>query len=134
MASPVTMPKLGLTMNSGTVSRWGAREGEPVSKGNLLVVIATDKLTFDVEAPEDGVLLRVLVPEGGEAPVGAVIAYIGAEGEVLADVEASSPQPSKAAAPSPARAPAVAAAPAEGFVRATPLARKIARERGWTSR
>ncbi len=119
MASPVTMPKLGLTMNSGTVSRWGAREGEPVRKGNLLVVIATDKLTFDVEAQEDGVLLRVLVPEGGEAPVGAVIAYIGAEGEVLPDV-----------APSPAHAPAVAAAPAGGFVRATPLARKIARERG----
>jgi len=130
MASPVTMPKLGLTMNSGTVSRWGAKEGEPVRKGNLLVVIATDKLTFDVEAPEDGVLLRVLVPEGGEAPVGAVIAYIGAEGEVLADVEASSPQPSKAAAPSPARASAAVAAPAASIVRATPLARRIARERG----
>ncbi|MDI9370937.1 MAG: 2-oxo acid dehydrogenase subunit E2 [Synergistaceae bacterium] len=129
MASPVIMPKLGLTMNRGTVSRWGAGEGEPVRKGDLLMVVATDKLTFDVEAPEDGVLLKILVPEGGEAPVGAVIAYIGAEGEVPPDVAASPLPPSHEPVPSPAPAP-VAVVPAGDFVRATPLARKIARERG----
>ena len=118
MASPVTMPKLGLTMNTGTVSRWGKSEGEEVRKGELLLVVATDKLTFDVEAQEDGVLLKIVVPEGGDAPIGEVLAYLGAEGDVLPE---EAPQ---------ARATPAPAGPVPSPVRATPLARKLAREAG----
>ncbi len=50
MATPVTMPKLGLTMNTGVISRWNKKEGESVAKGEILMVVATDKLTFDVES------------------------------------------------------------------------------------
>ncbi|MDR1048228.1 MAG: 2-oxo acid dehydrogenase subunit E2 [Synergistaceae bacterium] len=85
MATTITMPKLGLTMNSGSVKQWNKKIGDPVSKGEPLYVAAADKLTFDVESPADGFLLAITVQEGEEVPVGAPIGLIGAEGESAAD-------------------------------------------------
>ncbi|HRX26663.1 MAG TPA: FAD-dependent oxidoreductase, partial [Aminivibrio sp.] len=76
----VTMPKLGLTMNEGTVSRWNKKVGDQVEKGEILLVVATDKLTFEVEAAESGVLSEILVGEGEAAAVSAPIARIGEGG------------------------------------------------------
>ncbi|HOO87393.1 MAG TPA: E3 binding domain-containing protein, partial [Synergistales bacterium] len=130
MASPVTMPKLGLTMNTGVVSQWKKKEGEPVRKGEILMVVATDKLTFDVESPSEGVLLKVLVPEGKDVPVGEVLAYVGAAGETVAGAAPEMPAAAPAAEEKKAAAPSeVRSAPAGG-IRATPLARKTAREAG----
>ena len=126
------MPKLGLTMNTGVVSQWRKKEGESVVKGDILMVVATDKLTFDVEAPSEGVLLKVLVPEGKDVPVGEVLAYIGASGETVA----GSVQEPSAAAPAEVDETKISPTPAlvgtayAGAVRATPLARKTAREAG----
>ena len=64
MATEVLMPKLGLTMTEGTIEEWKIKEGEPVKKGDVLFSVATDKLTNDVEADADGVLLKILLPEG----------------------------------------------------------------------
>lgn len=75
----VTMPKLGLTMNEGTVSAWRKNAGEMVEKGEILLVVATDKLTFEVEAPETGILSEILVQAGQSVPVSAPIARIGEE-------------------------------------------------------
>lgn len=132
MASPVTMPKLGLTMNTGVVSQWRKKEGESVVKGDILMVVATDKLTFDVEAPSEGVLLKVLVPEGKDVPVGEVLAYIGASGETVAgSVRETSPAVSAEAAETKGLpTPPVVGTASAGAVRATPLARKTAREAG----
>ncbi|MDR1979876.1 MAG: 2-oxo acid dehydrogenase subunit E2 [Synergistaceae bacterium] len=81
MATTITMPKLGLTMNSGSVQQWKKKVGDAVKKGELLYVVATDKLTVDVESPADGVLLAITVKEGEDVPVGAPIGLIGAQGE-----------------------------------------------------
>ncbi len=81
----VTMPKLGLTMTEGTVSSLKVNKGDRVKKGDLLLVVATEKLTYDVEAPEDGLVLDLLVVEGDTVPVGAVLMILGNEGEQVPD-------------------------------------------------
>ena len=68
MATEVLMPKLGLTMTEGTIEEWKYKEGDAVKKGDILFSVATDKLTNDVEAEEDGTLLKILLPEGETAP------------------------------------------------------------------
>lgn len=74
MATEVLMPKLGLTMTEGTIEEWKFKEGDTVKKGDILFSVATDKLTNDVEAEEDGTLLKILLPEGETAPCKSVIA------------------------------------------------------------
>ena len=115
MATEVLMPKLGLTMTEGTIEEWKFKEGDTVKKGDILFSVATDKLTNDVEAEEDGTLLKILLPEGETAPCKSVIAWIGAAGEAVPDAAgAAAPAAPAAAAPAPAApaAPAPAAAPA----------------------
>lgn len=75
--SIVTMPKLGLTMNEGIVSEWRKKVGDHVEKGEILLVVATDKLTFEVEATESGTLSEIVAPAGSTIPVSAPIARIG---------------------------------------------------------
>lgn len=70
MATAITMPKLGLTMTSGSVKEWKKKVGDTVKKGEILFVVATDKLTVDSESPADGVLLAITVKEGVDVPVG----------------------------------------------------------------
>jgi pyruvate dehydrogenase E2 component (dihydrolipoamide acetyltransferase) len=153
MATEIKLPRLGQGMESGTVVRWLKQEGERVEKGEPLYELDTEKVTQEVEADASGVLLKIAVQEG-EVPVGQTIAVIGEEGE---DVPESEPEPEPEAAEveeapeeegsrAPARdeererareAPA-AAEPAEpqpttmadGRVKASPLARRIAREKG----
>lgn len=110
MATEVLMPKLGLTMTEGTIEEWKIKEGQPVKKGDVLFTVATDKLTNDVEADADGVLLKVLLPEGETGACKSVIAYIGAEGETVPDI-ASAVEPVSTVATAPVAAAVPAAAP-----------------------
>src|SRR5207244_2635567 len=125
-------------MEAGTIVKWLKSEGEHVEKGEPLYELDTDKVTQEVEADFSGVLLKIALEEG-EAPVGQTIAFIGEEGEELPAAEQAprrEPEPEReeasqaAAEPAPAE-PQKAAAPTNGGrIKASPLARRIARERG----
>jgi pyruvate dehydrogenase E2 component (dihydrolipoamide acetyltransferase) len=134
VATEVILPRLGQGMESGTIVRWLKSEGEPVEKGEPLFEVDTDKVTQDVEAEAAGVLLKIAVAEG-EVPVGQTIAFIGEAGEDVPEVAAASskaPEPPAEAPPEPAReAPPEAVVAADnGRIKASPLARRLARERG----
>ena len=161
MATEVKLPRLGQGMESGTIVRWLKTEGDAVAKGEPLYELDTDKVTQEVEAESDGVLLKIVVADG-EVDVGTTVGIIGAQDEdvsaLLADAqggnggapqaaepteapaqEESSDTVSQGAAateaPPPAESAAVEApAPARRAdgerVKASPLARRIARERG----
>lgn len=83
MATEVLMPKLGLTMTEGTIEEWYVKEGQPVKKGDMLFSVATDKLTNDVGADAEGILLKILLREGETASCKSVVAYIGQPGEEI---------------------------------------------------
>ena len=84
MATPVTMPMLGLTMEEGTVAEWLKQQGEAVKKDEPLLMVEMDKGTVEVPSPASGVLSRIVVQPGETVAVKTVIAEIGAPGEVLA--------------------------------------------------
>ncbi|MBI2503542.1 MAG: 2-oxo acid dehydrogenase subunit E2 [Candidatus Latescibacteria bacterium] len=134
MATEVVMPKLGLTMEKGTVGSWLVAEGEAVVKGKPLLEVVTDKVTMEVEAQASGVLRKILVPAGEEVPVSTPIGIIGALGENIEALLGGPPAPVVAeetpaasqSTPSPASAP-FGARPKH---RASPKARKMAQERG----
>ncbi|MBQ9661839.1 MAG: 2-oxo acid dehydrogenase subunit E2 [Oscillospiraceae bacterium] len=136
MATEIFMPKLGLTMTEGTIDSWKKNVGDTVQKGEIILSVETDKLTNDVEADTDGVLLKILVPEGETVPCKTVIGWIGAAGEAVPDAgapaPAAAPETPAAAASAPAPAAAAPAARAEGeYVLATPYAKKLAKEKGF---
>ena len=83
MATELLMPKLGLTMTEGTIDEWKKKVGEPVAKGEIIYSVATDKLTNDVEADVDGILLAIAVPEGETVPCKTVVGWVGAAGEAV---------------------------------------------------
>ena len=83
MASQIVMPRMGLTMDEGTLVGWRKAEGEKVTAGEPLFEIETDKSTVEVEASESGVLGKILFPIGTTVPVGTVIAILVQEGELL---------------------------------------------------
>ena len=141
MATPLPMPKLGLTMEEGTILKWRKGEGEAVEKGEIILDIQTDKVEYEVESPDGGFLLKTLAGEGAVVPCGVDIAVIGREGEDASGfgggaAQAETPEatgPGTPAAPVPAEAPATpgAAPPAPaGRVFASPAARRVARELG----
>lgn len=142
MAQQVTMPQLGLTMEEGTVFEWSKSENDPVKKGEVLLVVENDKSTVDVESQYDGILGKILVPEGETVPVGTPIAWITDEGEAIPDDEEATSTPEAAqkeqqapAEPAPRpepTAPAARPTPAaqDGFVLASPRARALAEEHG----
>ncbi len=153
MAEIVTMPKLGFDMAEGTLIRWAKKEGDKVEKGELLAEIETDKATVEVESQYSGVVLKHLVKEGTAVPVSKPIAAIGAAGEkvdekMLAGAQAAAPaKEEKKAEPAKAEAKPAQSAPAQpanqqtkqisegnghlpSGLRASPLARKVAEERG----
>jgi len=147
VAVEVKLPRLGQGMEAGTIVRWLKSEGDAVAKGEPLYELDTDKVTQEVEADADGVLLKIMISDG-EVDVGTTVGVIGAEGEDvsgLGDGNGASPQPpaaeTSAAKDEPSGAPAEATAPVEAAapappaaggerVKASPLARRIARERG----
>ena len=140
MSKTIQMPALSPTMEEGTLAKWLVNEGDTVSSGDLLAEIETDKATMEFEAVDEGVIAKILVSEGSEGvKVGTVIAIIAEEGEDVATVAAGGGEaapkaeaaPAKAEAEAPAAAPkAAAAAPTEGRVKASPLARRLAQDKG----
>ncbi len=142
MAETVTMPKLGFDMAEGTLIRWVIAEGEAVNKGAILAEIETDKATVEVESVYDGILARHLVAEGDIVPVNTPIAIVAAPGEKVEKqpqlvTDQAAPTPKSAAEAEPISAPSQA--PSEPTVvegqlpegmKASPLARRMAEERG----
>ncbi len=112
MAIEVLMPKLGLTMEEGTIEEWKVKEGDTVKKGDIIFSVATDKLTNDIEAEDDGILIKIVVPEGETVPCKTVIGYLGAAGEQAPGAAAAAPVETPAPAAPAAPAAPVAAGPA----------------------
>src|SRR5699024_4177048 len=98
MAKEIVMPKLGLTMTEGTVSKWLKNEGDAVKEGEPLFEVETDKLTNTIEASASGTLLKIYVPAGGSAKCLERIAFIGQAGDAVPYVVSSA---LAAAAPAP---------------------------------
>jgi len=138
VAENLTMPKLGFDMAEGTLISWKKQIGEMVNKGDVIADIETDKATIEIEAQTGGKLLEFLVQPGDVVPVGAAIAVVGAEGETVAPSKAAAPQ-AQAAESKPSE-PSVAAPKAPevvsgngglpGGLKASPIARRIAEEKG----
>jgi pyruvate dehydrogenase E2 component (dihydrolipoamide acetyltransferase) len=133
MATEVKLPRLGQGMESGTIVKWLKSVGEPVEKGEPLYELDTDKVTQEVEAEASGVLLKIAI-SAGEVEVGKTIGFIGVEGESVAAEEAPASVEQPAEAPKREEPAAQAAPPSNGStngrIKASPLARRIARERG----
>lgn len=140
MSIEIKMPALSPTMEEGTLAKWLVKEGDTVKAGDLMAEIETDKATMEFEAVDEGVIAKIVVAEGTDGvKVGTVIAVLAGEGEDAGSVSAPKAEAPKAEAPkveaapaAAAPAPAPAAAPkADGDrVKASPLARRIAAEKG----
>lgn len=142
MPVEVIMPKVDMDMASGKLAVWHIAEGEAVKKGAALFDIETDKAAMEVEAPASGILHHILAAPGVSVSVGSPVAFIYAEGEAVgpapnaaapAAAAAAVAEPEPAAAPAARAAVAAATAPmteADHGPRATPVARRLAREDG----
>ena len=131
------MPQLGYDMREGTVVRWIKQEGDAVAPNEVIAEIETDKAVVEFKPTTGGVLRRIVAGEGEAVPVGNLIAVIADPDEALPDglaaPAAAAPQPEtppSAAIPESTPAPAAPSASATGEVRASPIARRLARERG----
>ena len=91
MTVTIEMPKLSDTMSVGTVVKWHKNIGDKVQNGDTLAEIETDKATMELENFEDGILLKILVGEGQEAPIGSPLAIVGEEGESIDDETINAP-------------------------------------------
>lgn len=145
MSIEIKMPALSPTMEEGTLAKWLVKEGDTVRSGDLMAEIETDKATMEFEAVDEGVIAKILVAEGSDnVKVGTVIAILAGEGEDASTIEAPAAAapaatPAPAASPAPAEQPkaeakpaAAPAAPASSGsrVKASPLARRLAAEKG----
>jgi len=143
----IIMPRLDIDMEKGSVVEWRKREGEPVQAGEVVAVIMSEKVTYEVESPASGVLARILVEPEVEVPIGTPIAILAEEGDRPEDVEAAVREARRAleAALRAPSAPAVAAAPevparaapapeakpgVPERIRITPAARRLAEQYG----
>lgn len=129
MAQEVLLPKLGLTMTEGTIDEWKFKEGEFVKKGDILYSVSTDKLTNDVEADTEGVLLKILVPAGETAACKAVVAYIGEAGEIITEASAQTKTEEKPQEQMGKVTTESSAAPIREGILASPAAKKLAKEK-----
>jgi pyruvate dehydrogenase E2 component (dihydrolipoamide acetyltransferase) len=136
MAHAILMPKPGQMTEECTVIAWHKKEGDPVKRGDVLFEIETDKSVMDVEAFDDGVLLKIIAAEGQTVPVNTVCAYVGQPGEAIPEA-AAAVVPASLPAPAPAAVPAVPVAPeaapaatGEGRLRISPRASRAAAEAG----
>ncbi|WP_374719420.1 dihydrolipoamide acetyltransferase family protein [Parageobacillus toebii] len=137
MAVEIFMPKLGMSMKEGTVVEWLKKKGDKVKKGESVVVISSDKIETDIEAPQDGVLLEILVEQDETVEVGKVIGYIGQEGEEAGDQSNEAPQETPqqamqevAASVGTIEPKATSRQTSRHMLRVSPAARKLAREAG----
>jgi pyruvate dehydrogenase E2 component (dihydrolipoamide acetyltransferase) len=127
------MPKLGMTMKEGKVSKWYKHEGDSVEKGENLFEVETEKITNKVESPETGILFQVVVPEGATVPVGtilAVIAQAGEQPERIEGIKAGEVVEMKAEAGKPQAAEAETVPVEKKRILSTPSARRLAKELG----
>lgn len=136
MAKAITVPKLGLTMEKATITTWMKEEGDLVRKGEVVCLIETDKVNFEVEAPESGVLAKVIAGEGAVLPVGALLAVVAKEGETF-DLDALIHEASEVKVAEERKFPETPIPTGAGVQReekrelkASPLARRIAEEKG----
>src|SRR5579884_2215140 len=97
MAVEIVMPRMSDTMETGTIVRWLKHEGDEVKRGEPIAEIETDKATMQLESYANGILQRVLLPEGKSAPIGTPIAVIAPPGETRAEKVATPAQASPAA-------------------------------------
>lgn len=138
MAVEVLMPKMGMAMKEGTVSHWNKQVGDLVSKGEVIASISSEKIEADLEAPADGVLLKIAVSEWEGVPPGTVIGYIGHPSEQIveetaatATLEAAAPEArEELPAASTAMAPMAATPASSKEVKISPVARKLAEAAG----
>lgn len=138
---------MGADMTEGTIAKWLKAEGDAVGRGDKIAEVETDKTVVEMEAYSEGLLRKIVVPEGSMVDVGTVIAFIGDAEDEIPEVAAApaaeapkaeaapaaappAPAPVQQAAPTPAPAPVATAAPG-GRVKASPIARKIAEEKGF---
>jgi len=155
MAEIVKMPKLSDTMTEGVVAEWHKKVGDTVESGELLAEIETDKATMEFDSFQDGVLLHIGVQTGETAPVDSILAILGEEGEDIAELlkngsaseapkeetpaqetkstekaQAPEPKPTPEAAPAAATIANTASPSSNGRLKASPLAKKMAEEKG----
>jgi pyruvate dehydrogenase E2 component (dihydrolipoamide acetyltransferase) len=149
MPVEVILPKVDMDMSTGKISRWFVEEGATVKQGDVLFEIETDKAAMEIDAPASGTIRNITGKEGVDIPVGSPVAWIYAEGEAAAptggdkptQVESAAPASPAPSAPAPredrpaeagdgAGASTASSPQSGGAVRATPLARRLARENG----
>jgi len=147
LISEVTMPSMGADMTEGTIVKWLKAEGDQIGRGDKLAEVETDKTVVEMEAYAEGLLRKIVVSEGSLVQVGAVIAFIGdadddipevaaaaPTAEVAPEAPAATPAPAPTPTPEPVQQAALApvAVPASqgGRIKASPIARKIAEEKG----
>jgi pyruvate dehydrogenase E2 component (dihydrolipoamide acetyltransferase) len=132
VAVTVIMPKLGLSMKEGTVVSWKVSEGDSVKQGAVIAEVMTEKITSKVEAPADGVVLRILTPAKSKVLVSGLMAVIGEAGENIDELIASAGTAAAAAPAAAGGGKGRAAAPTQptGPVHASPAAKKLAGEMG----
>jgi pyruvate dehydrogenase E2 component (dihydrolipoamide acetyltransferase) len=145
MAKDILMPLLSPSMTEGTLVKWLKKEGDPVKSGDILAEVETDKATMDLEAFDSGILRKLLIKEGDRVPVQTLIGIIGTKDEKIDESAPAAPAPAAAekaapkeeapaAASKPAEAPKKEAAPApaasSGRIKASPLAKKVAADKG----
>ncbi len=131
MVTKVVMPRLSLTMKEGTVVQWFKKEGDTVKKGDPLVEVLSEKVTYDVEAPASGTLRRILETEGADVPVAGTLGIIAEPDEPLPEIEEA------AVAPPPERIEEITPLPEKEIVKkvtervlASPAAKRLAGEHG----
>ncbi|XWN38647.1 MAG: pyruvate dehydrogenase complex dihydrolipoamide acetyltransferase [Balneola sp.] len=150
MAIKIEMPKLSDTMEEGVIAKWNVKEGDKISAGDIIAEVETDKATMDVEAFDDGVLLKIIPAEGDAVPLGGLIAVIGEEGEDISDIldgagggssESSSSDDSKKEekeseekeedkSEEKTETKETSSGSDDGRVKASPLAKKMAEDKG----
>ncbi len=140
--TPVLMPQAGQSMEEGTIVKWRIKEGDRIKKGDIIFEVETDKATVEVEAVDEGRLAKIVCPEGGVMPVKQPVAYLSESDEAVAGLiagggEAAAAHSQEMEAPSaeqPITSATAPTAPAQrgedGRIKASPAARKIAKEKG----
>ncbi|MDZ7719055.1 MAG: pyruvate dehydrogenase complex dihydrolipoamide acetyltransferase [Balneolaceae bacterium] len=150
MAVKIEMPKLSDTMEEGVIAKWNVEEGDEVSSGDVIAEVETDKATMEVEVFDDGTILKILAKEGDAIPLGGLIAVVGEEGEDISDildeaegdkepekaeveeekeeVDEKEEKSEKKEAQKEEKAPP--APTGNGRIKASPLARKMAEDKG----
>jgi len=127
---PIIMPQVGQNIPSARIIQWRKKEGQEVKKGELVLVVESDKASFEVEADESGILLKVLHQEGEEVEILKPLAYIGQPGETVKVEEAAAKEEPSSERPKAraARRAEIGQKPAD--ILASPSARRVAKERG----